>query len=191
MLSFPEINSQAQSNEVNDELTSPQKAGAIQLVGLPTAEQAATTSTSLPRPPSSIRKNSKQLQVTETNKVGQSVFYDCVDLTPSPGDKQDAMRPDRSDTDEESNGHFLIRRQSYFSILFIIMFRGIFAVSDIDQDCTSFSGVTYLASATINAPKSETEIQRKISELNTIYDDDAMGLKVSISIPFCADGLIV
>lgn len=74
------------------------------------------------------------------------------------------------------------------NLLFILIW---FIVSDIDQDCTSFSGVTYLASATINAPKSETEIQRKISELNTIHDDESVGLKVSISIPFCAEGFIV
>lgn len=66
-----------------------------------------------------------------------------------------------------------------------------YTVSDIDQDCTSFSGVTYLASATINAPKSEMEIQRKITELNTIHGDDDVGLKVSISVPSCSDGLIV
>lgn len=64
-------------------------------------------------------------------------------------------------------------------------------MSDIDQDCTIFSGVTYLASVTINAPKSEIEIQRKISELNLSYDDDAIGLKVSISIPSCAEGFVV
>lgn len=66
-----------------------------------------------------------------------------------------------------------------------------FPVSEIDQDCTIFSGVTYLASATINAPKSETEIQRKITELNLSYDDDTVGLKVSISIPICSEGLVV
>lgn len=76
------------------------------------------------------------------------------------------------------------------SIIKIYFFNDI-SVSEIDQDCTIFSGVTYLASATINAPKSETEIQRKISELNLSYDDDSIGLKVSISIPSCSEGLVV
>lgn len=36
-----------------------------------------------------------------TNKVGLSVFYDCIDLSPS-DEKQDKMKTDRSDTEEES-----------------------------------------------------------------------------------------
>lgn len=47
------------------------------------------------------RTNSNQLQSPELNKVGQSVFYDCVDLSPM-GEKQDDMKPERSDTEEES-----------------------------------------------------------------------------------------
>lgn len=35
------------------------------------------------------------------NKVGQSVFYDCIDLSPT-AEKQDDMKPERSDTEEES-----------------------------------------------------------------------------------------
>lgn len=62
-------------------------------------------------------------------------------------------------------------------------------MSDIDQDCTIFSGVTYLGSAAINAPKSETEIQRKISELNA--ESNSIGLKVTISIPSCSEGYVV
>lgn len=38
----------------------------------------------------------------EMNKVGQSVFYDCLDLSPM-AEKQDDMKPERSDTEEESN----------------------------------------------------------------------------------------
>lgn len=38
---------------------------------------------------------------TDTNKVGQSVFYDCLDLSPT-AEKQDFMKPERSDTEEES-----------------------------------------------------------------------------------------
>lgn len=98
----------------------------------------------------------------ETNKVGQSVFYDCTEFS-STAEKQDDMKPERSDTDEE--------------------------MSDIDQDCTVFSGVTYLGAATVNAPKSENEIHRNMAELNGI--SDAVGLKVSVSIPNCSEGVVV
>ncbi|XP_037044967.1 rab GTPase-activating protein 1-like isoform X2 [Bradysia coprophila] len=98
------------------------------------------------------------------NKVGQSVFYDCIDLSPT-AEKQDDMKPERSDTEEE--------------------------MSDIDQDCTIFSGITYLGAATINAPKSEVEIHRNMSELNSISDANSVGLKVSVSVPSCSEGLVV
>lgn len=99
---------------------------------------------------------------SDVNKVGQSVFYDCTDFS-STAEKQDDMKPERSDTDEE--------------------------MSDIDQDCTVFAGVTYLGAATINAPKSETEIHRNMTELNAI--SDAVGLKISVSIPSCSEGHVV
>lgn len=38
---------------------------------------------------------------TDMNKVGQSVFYDCLELSPT-AEKQDFMKPEQSDTDEES-----------------------------------------------------------------------------------------
>lgn len=65
------------------------------------------------------------------------------------------------------------------------------SVSDIDQDCTIFSGITYLGAATINAPKSEVEIHRNMSELNSISDASSVGLKVSVSVPSCSEGLVV
>lgn len=37
----------------------------------------------------------------EMNKVGQSVFYDCLDLSPM-AEKQDDMKPEPSDTEEDS-----------------------------------------------------------------------------------------
>lgn len=40
------------------------------------------------------------------NKVGQSVFYDCIDLSPT-AEKQDDMKPERSDTEEESEFQFV------------------------------------------------------------------------------------
>lgn len=41
------------------------------------------------------------LPVPEITKVGQSVFYDCTDMSPTT-EKQDDMKPERSDTEEES-----------------------------------------------------------------------------------------
>lgn len=66
-----------------------------------------------------------------------------------------------------------------------------FLVSEIDQDGTTFNGVTSLGSSSINAPKSEIEIQRKMSELNSNHTDDSIGLKVSVTIPSCHDGYVV
>ncbi|KAJ6641996.1 Rab GTPase-activating protein 1 [Pseudolycoriella hygida] len=100
----------------------------------------------------------------EMNKVGQSVFYDCIDLSPT-AEKHDNMKPERSDTEEE--------------------------MSDIDQDCTIFAGIIYLGAATINAPKSEVEIQRNMSELNSCTDPNNPGIKVSVSIPSCSEGFVV
>lgn len=37
----------------------------------------------------------------DMNKVGQSVFYDCLEISPT-AEKQDFMKPEQSDTDEES-----------------------------------------------------------------------------------------
>lgn len=63
-------------------------------------------------------------------------------------------------------------------------------MSEIDhQDCTIFAGVTYLGSVNVNAPKSNMEIQRKMSELNHI--SDSVGLLVTVSIPNCSGGLVV
>lgn len=64
-------------------------------------------------------------------------------------------------------------------------------MSEIDQDCTIFAGVTYLGAASINAPKSEIEIHRNMSEMNGISSDAVVGIKVSVSIPICAEGVVV
>uniref|UniRef100_A0A1A9Z3C5 Rab-GAP TBC domain-containing protein n=1 Tax=Glossina pallidipes TaxID=7398 RepID=A0A1A9Z3C5_GLOPL len=116
---------------------------------------------------------------SEMNRVGQSVFYDCMDsataairvatVDRAAGDsqeikeKQDIMKPEKNDTDEE--------------------------ISEIDQGCTIFSGVTYLGRSNINAPKSEGEVYRIMSELNS--GSCSEGVKISISIPNCSDGLVV
>lgn len=60
---------------------------------------------------------------------------------------------------------------------------------DIDQECTIFSGVTYLGAASLPAPKSEQDIHKIMAELNASAGE--AGLKVSVSIPSCSDGLVV
>ncbi|XP_017863183.1 PREDICTED: rab GTPase-activating protein 1-like isoform X2 [Drosophila arizonae] len=102
---------------------------------------------------------------SEHNRVGQSVFYDCIDASPACiEEKQDAMKPEKGDTTDEE-------------------------VSEIDQGCTIFAGVTYLGAANINAPKSETDVYRIMSELNS--GSKSVGLKITVSIPNCSDGLVV
>ncbi|XP_049297656.1 rab GTPase-activating protein 1 isoform X1 [Anopheles funestus] len=116
--------------------------------------------------------------------VGQSVFYDCLDSSPLT-EKKDDMKPvggcgaaaAAGETDDE--------------------------LSDIDQDCTIFSGVTYLGASRINAPKSEREILQKVTEMNGggvggvggsstgTGSDSPLGLKVSVSVPTCSEGLVV
>lgn len=63
------------------------------------------------------------------------------------------------------------------------------SVSDVDQECTIFSGVTYLGAAAINAPKSEPEIQRNMAILNEQSTDQ--GIKISVSVPSSSQGLVV
>ncbi|EDW40697.1 rab GTPase-activating protein 1-like [Drosophila sechellia] len=102
---------------------------------------------------------------SSSNRVGHSVFYDCIDASPAcVEEKQDAMKPDKGDTTDEE-------------------------VSEIDQGCTIFSGVTYLGAANINAPKSETEVYRIMGELNS--GSKSVGLKITVSIPNCSEGLVV
>ena len=62
-------------------------------------------------------------------------------------------------------------------------------MSDVDQDCTIFSGVTYLGAAAINAPKSEVEIQRNMAVLNEQSTDQ--GIKISVSVPTSSQGFVV
>lgn len=57
------------------------------------------------------------------------------------------------------------------------------------QDCTIFSGVSYLGAAAINAPRSEAEIQRNMSILNEQSSEQA--IKVSVSVPSSSDGTVV
>lgn len=63
------------------------------------------------------------------------------------------------------------------------------SVPDVLQECTIFSGVTYLGAAAINAPKSEAEIQRNMVILNE--QSSEQGIKVSVSVPSSSDGVVV
>ncbi|XP_063394182.1 rab GTPase-activating protein 1-like [Cydia fagiglandana] len=101
--------------------------------------------------------------------VGGSKFYQVMEgaasgdgCTPSPTEKHDHMKP----TDSEDE------------------------VSDVDQECTVFSGVSYLGAQNIADPKSETDIQRIMKELSSM-PESRDGIAVSISIPVCSQGLVV
>ncbi|XP_013183396.1 rab GTPase-activating protein 1-like isoform X2 [Amyelois transitella] len=100
--------------------------------------------------------------------VGGSKFYEVMDgasgnaTTPSPTEKYDHMKP--IDSDDE--------------------------VSDVDQECTVFSGVSYLGAQNIGDPKSESDIQRIMKELSSM-PESRDGIAVSISIPVCSQGLVV
>ncbi|GAB0100177.1 rab GTPase-activating protein 1-like [Sergentomyia squamirostris] len=145
-----ELDDKSKAEEKSEVLRAPRASTSTEQQELPppTTEATAVLAPNLPSP--------------EVNKVGQSIFYDCLDLSPM-AEKQDDMKPEQNDTEEE--------------------------MSEIDQDCTIFSGVTYLGAVKINAPKSETEIHRNMSELNSL--SNSTGLKVSVSIPTCSDGFVV
>ncbi|XP_043274725.1 rab GTPase-activating protein 1-like isoform X2 [Venturia canescens] len=61
---------------------------------------------------------------------------------------------------------------------------------DVQQECTIFNGVTYLGATKVNAPKSESEIQQNMSDLNA-EQGTKMGMKVSVSIPSSSQGSVV
>ncbi|XP_049885004.1 rab GTPase-activating protein 1-like isoform X2 [Pectinophora gossypiella] len=101
--------------------------------------------------------------------VGGSKFYEVMDggasaddSTPSPTEKHDHMKPIESDDE----------------------------VSDVDQECTVFSGVSYLGAQNIADPKNENDIQRIMKELSSM-PESRDGIAVSISIPVCSQGLVV
>ncbi|CAK1548163.1 unnamed protein product [Leptosia nina] len=106
--------------------------------------------------------------------VGGSKFYEVMEgtstadtSTPSPTEKQDHMKPTESDDEVVSS-----------------------PVSDVDQECTVFCGVSYLGAQNIADPKSETDIQRIMKELSSM-PENRDGIAVSISIPVCSQGLVV
>lgn len=61
---------------------------------------------------------------------------------------------------------------------------------DVLQDCTIFGGISYLGAASINAPKSETEIHRNMAILNE-QSANQEAIKVSVSVPSCSEGCVV
>ncbi|XP_041974583.1 rab GTPase-activating protein 1-like isoform X2 [Aricia agestis] len=63
-------------------------------------------------------------------------------------------------------------------------------VSDVDQECTVFCGVSYLGAQNIADPKSEADIQRIMNELSSM-PENRDGIAVSISVPVCSQGLVV
>lgn len=136
-----------------------------------------------------------QLIEDKPKQVGQSVFYNfntekSSDSKLSPTEKQDAMKPDdySDDSDNFTPTDFDDEGKQCFKwIEFIFNYNNL--VSDVDQDCTIFSGVFYLGAAAINAPKSENEIQRNMSILNG--QSPAQGIKVAVSVPLSSQGLVV
>ncbi|XP_013166979.1 PREDICTED: rab GTPase-activating protein 1-like isoform X1 [Papilio xuthus] len=114
-------------------------------------------------------KNDTSKSQDSCRLVGGSKFYEMLDgsqaadtATPSPTEKQDHMKPIESDDE----------------------------VSDVDQDCTVFCGVSYLGAQNIADPKSEQDIQRIMQELSSM-PENRDGIAVSISIPVCSQGLVV
>ncbi|RVE53242.1 hypothetical protein evm_002075 [Chilo suppressalis] len=113
--------------------------------------------------------NSVKEQQDSCRLVGGSKFYEVMDGSasadtsiPSPTEKHDHMKPIESDDE----------------------------VSDVDQECTVFSGVSYLGAQNIADPKSEGDIQRIMKELSSM-PESRDGIAVSISIPVCSQGLVV
>ena len=62
-------------------------------------------------------------------------------------------------------------------------------VSDeiVEADATFFTGVTYLGSASVNAPRSEGEINRNMAVLN---DQSQMAIPTTLSVPIHSEGIV-
>ncbi|XP_025155912.1 rab GTPase-activating protein 1-like isoform X5 [Harpegnathos saltator] len=101
----------------------------------------------------------------KTKKVGHSKFYDVSSCLVA-SEKQDIMKPEDYIEEELST------------------------LSHVQQECTIFNGVTYLGAAAINAPKSESEIQRNMHILNAEQTLN-LGIKVSVSVPSSSQGSVV
>ncbi|XP_047525640.1 rab GTPase-activating protein 1-like isoform X3 [Pieris napi] len=120
--------------------------------------------------------------------VGGSKFYEVMEGTsvgdasiPSPTEKQDPTKPTESDDEEQMRD---IDETAFASTV------PLSPVSDVDQECTVFCGVSYLGAQNIADPKSETDIQRIMKELSSM-PENRDGIAVSISVPVCSQGLVV
>ena len=58
---------------------------------------------------------------------------------------------------------------------------------DDEEGTVLFTGVTYLGSATVNAPRSETEISRNMAVLN---EQTHMVIPVTLSVPATSEGTV-
>ncbi|PNF22091.1 hypothetical protein B7P43_G08891 [Cryptotermes secundus] len=109
----------------------------------------------------------KHVPVNQTiKKVGQSMFYEVDTMKSVLTASKETEKIDIMKSDDEDR-----------------------PVPDVQQECTIFSGVSYLGAAAINAPKSEAEIQRNMSILNEQSSEQA--IKVSVSVPNSSDGTVV
>lgn len=135
--------------------------------------------------------SSAQQTQPKSKKVGQSKFYD-VSSCMIASEKQDIMKPEDY-IDEGMNYYFfiLIIKNILYILYYIIYYiLEINSLAHVQQECTIFNGVTYLGSATINAPKSECEIQRNMNILNAEQSLN-LGIKVSVSVPSSSQGSVV
>jgi len=57
----------------------------------------------------------------------------------------------------------------------------------LEGDNTVFTELTYLGSATVDAPRSETEINRNMKVLNT---QSQMAIPVTLSVPAHSEGIV-
>ena len=57
----------------------------------------------------------------------------------------------------------------------------------LDDDTTVFTGVTYLGSAIVDAPRSQPEINRNMAVLNSQH---GMAIPVSLSVPGHSEGTV-
>ena len=55
------------------------------------------------------------------------------------------------------------------------------------DECIVFTGVTYLGSASVNAPRSEVEINRNMAVLN---DQSQMAIPVTLEVPSTSEGTV-
>ena len=56
-----------------------------------------------------------------------------------------------------------------------------------EDDCYVFNGVTYLGSASVNAPRSEVEINRNMTVIN---EQSQMAIDVALHVPMTSEGTV-